>query len=413
MKRRTFLKGLGALGAVGVGVPLASYWPEDGWVNPCADPGLKPEIIAHPGVRAALEGLDFAKVWDMHAHLTGLGDGNSGIWVNPRMDQLYHPIEYVQKAFYMNAACAAGGAGSTDENFVARLGGLAGGFPQGYKLLLFAFERYYAPEGTPVPELTQFHVPNRYAARVAASNPARFEWAASVHPYRPDWREELDGCLRHGARAVKWLPPSMGIDPGDARCDPFYAYLATAKLPLITHAGEEMAAKGADQQDFGNPLRLRRALDHGVRVVVAHCASLGSGVDLDQGRHGGEVENFALFARLMGEESYAKLLFGDISAVTQINRADCLKPLLEREEWHARLLNGSDYPLPGILPLFSPKRIAAEGLLAEGLVPVLSEIRKRNPLLFDFVLKRNLAWRGRKFPARVFETRNFFERKNS
>lgn len=407
MKRRTFLKGLAALGAVGA-VPLARYWPEDGWVNPCADPGLSPEILAHPGVRAALDGLDFAKVWDMHTHLTGLGDGNSGIWVNPRMDQLYHPIEYAQKAFYMNAACAAGGPGSTDDNFVARVGKLADGFPSGYKLLLFAFERYYTPAGKPVPELTQFHVPNRYAAQVAASNPGRFEWAASVHPYRPDWRDELDMSLRHGARAVKWLPPSMGIDPGDARCDPFYAYLAGANLPLITHAGEEMAAKGADQQDFGNPLRLRRALDHGVRVVVAHCASLGAGVDLDKGPHAGEAENFSLFARLMGEQRYAKLLFGDISAVTQINRAGYIKPLLEREEWHARLLNGSDYPLPGILPLFSPKRIAAEGLLAEGLVPVLSEIRNRNPLLFDLVLKRSLAWQGRGFPAQVFETRAFF-----
>jgi mannonate dehydratase len=34
----------------------------------------------------------------------------------------------------------------------------------------------------------------------------------------------------------------------------------------------------------GATLRLRRALDHGVRVVIAHCASLGEDQDEDRGR---------------------------------------------------------------------------------------------------------------------------------
>ena len=413
MKRRVFLGGMGALLAAGAGVPISRNWPEDGWRNPCANPVPSPESLSHPLLRAALDGLDFSRVWDMHAHLTGTGDGGSGIWVNPRMDSLSHPVEYVQKAFYLNASCVAADARSQDAGYVRRLAGLADGLPAGFKAVLLAFERFYRPDGKALDELTQFRVPNRYAAAVAASRPERFAWAASVHPYRPDWREELDFCLAQGAKAVKWLPASMGMDPADRRCEPFYAYLADHGLPLISHAGEEQAAPGADLQDYGNPLRLRRALAQGVRVVVAHCASLGRGIDLDKGVNGPTVENFSLFARMMDEPGYSDRLFGDVSAVTQINRMGCLKTLLERTDWHSRLLNGSDYPLPGILPLFSLRHLVAAGVLDAGAAPVLSGIRRHNALLFDFSLKRSLAWQGRSFAPVVFETRPFFERRHA
>ena len=79
------------------------------------------------------------------------------------------------------------------------------------------------------------------------------------------------------------------------------------------------------------------------------------------------------------------------------------------EAWDGRLLNGSDYPLPGVLPLFSLGSLVREGVLDEALVPVLREIRHANALLFDFVLKRNLQWKGRGFMTTTFETRGFFE----
>ena len=62
----------------------------------------------------------------------------------------------------------------------------------------------------------------------------------------------------------------------------------------------------------------------------------------------------------------------------------------------------------GILPPVSPEPIAERGLLAPAAVPVLREIRERNALLFDFVLKRSVAARGRRFDRAVFETRAFF-----
>ncbi len=113
---------------------------------------------------------------------------------------------------------------------------------------------------------------------------------------------------------------------------------------------------------------------------------------------------------MMQEPRHAGLLHGDVSAVTQVNRAGgTLARLLERGEWHARLLNGSDYPLPGIMPIFSVEYLASLGLIEAQAAPVLTEIRAHNPLLFDFVLKRSLRSDGRGFARSVFETRRFFE----
>jgi mannonate dehydratase len=121
------------------------------------------------------------------------------------------------------------------------------------------------------------------------------------------------------------------------------------------------------------------------------------------------VAAFDLFARLMGERAHEQLLLGDISAAFQINRrVEIARTLVEREDWHPRLLHGSDYPLPGIPVLTRPRRLADAGLLDESAIDVLSSIRDHNPLLFDFVLKRSLRLGERRLPAAVFETRRHF-----
>jgi len=145
-----------------------------------------------------------------------------------------------------------------------------------------------------------------------------------------------------------------------------------------------------------------------VRVLVAHCASLGSDRDLDRGAEGPYVDSFSLFVRIF--EKYPNC-FGELSAMTQVNRAGpALARVIEEQGWHARLLNGSDYPLPGVMPLFSMQHFVSLKLLDERAAPVLTEIRRHNPLLFDFVLKRNLRSNGKSLPAGVFETRAFFMR---
>jgi mannonate dehydratase len=361
-------------------------------------------------VRGAFQGLDMSQVWDAHSHVVGTGDSPSGIYLNPRMYSLASPGYYARRIFFLNAGCAYAAEGqSVDVAYVRKLLGAIDGMRRGFKTVLFAFERVYTEDGRPDMDRTAFQVPDGYVRELAREWPRYFEWACSIHPYRHDCVEALEQARRDGARAVKWLPASMGIDPASPKCDRFYAAAARLNIPVVSHAGLERAVAGTDIQEYGNPLRLRRALDAGVRVVVAHCASMGQDRDTDKGENGPMVDSFELFSRLFEEKKYEKHLFGDIAAMPQINRAaPALSKVLEREHWHPRLLNGSDYPLPGIMPLFSMDFLVKLKLLDEAVIPVLRVVREHNPLLFDFVLKRHLRYNGRAFPASVFETRKFF-----
>ena len=413
-RRRLLGAGLAGLAALGVW----RGWPDEGFLNPCRAP-LPPDLAGHRLVREAWDGLDAAKVWDAHAHLLGVGDAAPGNAPGAGFDHaegtpvwsLRTPVAAAQRAFFLNAACINGPG--IDAAYAARLRALADAMPAGCKLVLLALDRWHDEAGQMQPEHTHAWVGNDYCAAVAKSAPARFEWAASVHPYRADAVAELERVRGLGARAVKWIPSAQGIDPASPRCDRFFAVLARLDLPLITHAGTERAAPGNDA--LGNPLRLRRALEHGVRVVVAHCASMGEGRDLDAGRDGPRVDNFALFERLMGRPQYAGRLFGDLSAMTQSARSGSpLRRVLQLAggEWAGRLLNGSDYPLPGIMPLYSTRALAAAGYLDEAAVAPLAAIRQHNPMLYDFVLKRHLRVGNMRLPASVFETRPFFTRQD-
>ena len=390
------------------------YWPEQGLWNPCRGP-LPPHLARHELVAAAWDGLDPRNVWDCHAHLIGAGDSDAGVFISPHSRSLLHPGLYARRLFFLNAGCvdpdAAGGDRAYVERMRALLDGMDTGGRRGVKLVLFAFERAYDESGEPDLPHTTFHIPDAYARDTAKAHPQYFEWAASIHPYARDALERLARAKRDGARGVKWLPSAMGIDPASPRCQAFFEALQKHDLPLISHAGEEHAVVGRGQHDYSNPLRLRRALDAGVRVVVAHCASRGADRDLDQGAEGPLRDSFELFSRLFEERRYEKHLFADISAMTQVNRAGpVLTRVIENQHWHARLLNGSDYPLPGVMPLFSTDYLASLGLLQESEAATLREIRAHNALLFDFVLKRALRSKGKALPARVFETRMFFMR---
>lgn len=375
---------------------------------------LPKALARHELVRAAWEGIDPNKMWDCHCHLAGSGDSGSGITLNPAMESLRYPLQYAQRLFFMNAGCVHDAPGQVDRSYVERMHNLLDDMRPGVKLLLLAFDASVTEAGEVSWEQTSFHVPNRYAAQTARRHAQYFEWAASVHPYRRDCIERLEAAVEQGARALKWLPAAMGIDPASKLCDPFYAALARLDLPLITHAGLERALRGTDAQELGNPLRLRRALDHGVRVVVAHCASMGRDRDTDRGANGAAMGSFELFARLMDEPRYVGRLYGDISAMTQTARAGAaLFHVIQRDDWHARLLNGSDYPLPGVFPIYSVDYLVELGYIAKSAAPLFKGLREHNPLLFDFVLKRSLRAGGKRLAAGIFETRAFFDRSAS
>jgi uncharacterized protein len=401
-RRRLMLGCCGALAAglfTGLGATAANTLR-----NPCRGP-LPADLASHDIVLAALAGWDSSRLIDTHAHLLGTGDAGSGCTVHPHTSQWWHPAEVLRRQVILNGACVPSDAPSVDRAYVQRLLDMAGAFPSGARWWLFAFEHAHDDQGRQQPELSTFHVPNAYAAHIAATHAQRFDWVASIHPYREDALGQLDVALQAGAVAVKWLPSAMNIDLRDPRCRPFCERLAAAGVPLIVHCGEEKAVPGAHRDDLGNPLHVRHVLQHGARVVMAHCASLGRAADTDL-PSAPLRPAFDLFARLMDEPAWQGQLMGDISAVFQVNRsADVWRVVLQNERWHARLLHGSDHPLPGVMPLFSVPKLQRAGLLAAADVAPLERIREHNPLLFDLLLKRRLRAGAQALPASVFEAR--------
>jgi len=399
----------GAAAVAGLFTALATPQARAFVSNPCRG-ALPRDLTGHEVVQQAFEGLDPQALWDVHAHLLGTGDSGSGCGIHADMSRWWHPVEFLRKRVILDGGCVGTEAASIDRAYVARLRQLTADFPSGARWLLFAFDHALDEAGRERPEWTSFHVPDTYAAHIAASQPERFGWVASVHPYREDALQRLEAALAQGAVALKWLPSAMNIDLRHARLRPFYARLAQARLPLIVHCGEEKAVPGAGRDDLGNPLHVRAPLAAGVRVIVAHCASLGRARDLDRPAQP-EVPAFQLFARLLDEPAWRGLLMGDLSALFQVNRRpEVWRQVLERDDWHARLLHGSDYPLPGVGPLYRLSKLVDAGLLDAPSVPVLEAVREHNPLLFDLALKRRLRSGSRGLGAVVFDTRRVFAR---
>jgi len=354
-------------------------------------------------VKRAFDDIDPQRLIDHHVHVAGLGAG--GTFVNRKMRTWAHPFHRLKFKVYMSSA------GATDENradtqLVERLASLVNHIRNHGKHRLLAFDKHYRGDGSVNLEKTEFYVPNEYVFELAERYADMFVPNISVNPYRPDAISELEKWARRGARIVKWLPNAMGIDPSDPKCDPFYQKMKERDLILLSHGGEEKAVEAEEDQKLGNPLLLRRALDQGVKVVVAHCAGLGTNEDLDD-KDRKQVDNFDLFLRLMDEKRYEGLVFGEISAMTQFNRVG--KPLhtiLAREDLHERLVNGSDYPLPAVNILIRTRPLVKLGFVSKSEGESLKEVYDYNPLLFDFVLKRTLKLPGtsKSLPPSIFMT---------
>jgi mannonate dehydratase len=355
------------------------------------------------------KGLEPAKVLDVHTHLVGLGTGGSGCEVSERSRSKTNPGEYLKFSIYLEAAGITDDA-RADQQYVERLVQLMSAQQPHGRLLLMAFDRAYDEAGQVRPDATEFFTPNDWALGVAKAHPEYFAVCGSVHPYRPDALAELERVVAAGAVAIKWLPNAMNIDPSSPRCDAFYDALVRLEVPLICHAGEEKAVHAEERQRLGNPLHLRRPLSRGVTVVMAHCASLGQNPDLDAASQPW-VDNFDLFWRLFQEPQWNGRLYGETAAMALVNRLGRpMQTLLEHPELHHRLVNGSDYPLPAINVLMQTRAMVEKGFITEAERTALNELDRHDPLLFDFAVKRTLAWKGQRFADEVFMPGRAFPR---
>jgi hypothetical protein len=77
------------------------------------------------------------------------------------------------------------------------------------------------------------------------------------------------------------------------------------------------------------------------------------------------------------------------------------EPILDGR-WQGRLVNGSDYPLPGSPVLTPITRLVDLGLLSSEASEEIAHIQGHNPLLFDFALKRLIRIDGHSFGPNVF-----------
>ena len=339
---------------------------------------------------------------DYHVHILGLGTGGSGATLRAGAMSWRHPLQRIKTGIFLRA-CGVRDAACADEQYVARLAGLARGAGRPMRAYIMALDHLYRPDGTACPELTDFYTPNDYVARLAAQHADVFDPVVSIHPYRRDAVDELERWAAQGVRLVKWLPNAQGIDPSAPICRPFYAAMQRHGLILLTHAGAEASVASA-AQSCGNPLLLRLPLESGLTVIVAHCAGLGRNEDLDS--PGRSAANFDLFLRLMAEERYRGRLFADISAMAQFNRAPGpILELIRRPDLHDRLVHGSDYPLPAVNIVIWTRQLVWAGLITPAERRGLNELFAVNPLLFDLVLKRTLRdpRTGHQLPARLFQ----------
>ena len=363
---------------------------------------LSPEAEAL--VKKALEGLEGETLLDVHMHLAGRGL-DSECWVHPDMLSRWHPFSWARFQAYLSAARMAGD--DPDAQFAKGAIDLVEAMPLPVRAHFLALDFARDSQGAIDRDGSAFYVPDAHVAQHAELAGEGFVPAFSIHPRDPKALERLQQARDAGVRLIKWLPAAQNIDPADPSLAEFYTRVRELDLALLVHCGSEHAVETGHAEDLGNPLRLRFPLGQGVRIVVAHCASSGSGLDLDAPAKG-QVPSHLLFLRLMDEPQYEGLLYGDISTVEQVNHYEHgLADLLQRRDLHHRFLHGSDWPLPAINVLYQLGPLARAGFLDPEEREVLAEIFDHNPLLYNLVLKRRLRHpeSGMRFANEVFAWR--------
>ena len=286
---------------------------------------------------AKKEPVPILPVIDIHVHLAGIGDGGTGCWMSPAK---YNSLVFRLLRGSLGLS-GVGQTGNVDRIYLERLEqDLSAAAERGVVdgAVLFPHERIYLDDGTLAPD-QEMYIPNEYAlacarARLESPQPGRFLPAMSVHPYRPAAAEEVARLIEAGAAAMKWLPSSQNIDGRDKRCRPIYDLLAKHRLPLIAHSGSEHTVH-VTRRDLGDPDALLPAMDAGVTVILAHCATASLPWERDFSRR------FIELARRYPN------CYGDTSALCAPGRSRYLRRFLDAGIAD-KLVHGSDYPVPPI-----------------------------------------------------------------
>ena len=304
---------------------------------------------------------------DVHCHVAGLGAGNSGCFVSPKLRDSWKFGIYLKAFGVSRQEMEEKGDGLVADRISETLA--QSRFVR--KAVMLALDGVVT-NGVLDTNRTEVYVPNEFVADAVARH-TNLLFGASVNPYRKDALEKLEWAKAHGAVLVKWIPSIMEIDPADPRLESFYRKMIELNLPLLSHAGQERSFSGATDS-YSDPDKLRFPLGLGVKVIAAHIASTG--------KYDGERSSDRL-ARLMRE--YPNL-YSDISSLTQINKHFFLREALTQTEFNGRLIYGTDFPLintPLVSPWYYWMRLSTKQLLAIS--------KTKNPWDADVLLKHELG----------------------
>lgn len=276
---------------------------------------------------APLPGVD-APLVDAHVHLAALPDASNRCIVSPR----------IRRSPFFRLLCLRlglpqGDPEAANRKYVDALLGRLRASRHVQKAVVLGLDGVYDARGRLDPGATDFSVHNDYVLKVAREHPGELFAGVSINPQRADALEEVERCADAGAALVKVLPNTQDFDPADPRYRDYYRALARRGLPLLCHTGHEFTLTSRNQS-FGDPARLRLALDEGVLVIAAHACSRGLFL----------FERFLpTFQELV--RAYPRF-FADVSALTIPNRCGMLLRLRRHPELQERLLFGTDYPVP-------------------------------------------------------------------
>jgi uncharacterized protein len=295
---------------------------------------------------------------DVHVHLVGISPAH-GCFLNPKASSFV--LRHLQRA-----ALRVFAPSRTRFDRRARKGILrmVRACSLDYVGLL-ALDGAYDGGGHLDRDATSVYVGNDYLFQVSTDSP-KYLPIPSVNPQRHDALDELERVVERGAAAIKTLPNAQNFDPADPRFRPFWQRMVDLGIPLLSHTGIEFTLP-QHETCYGEPERLRPALDQGVVVIAAHCGTAGG-----RGLTGHLDQWLAML------EEYPNL-YGDLSALVSPARIPFVRRVLEHPLARERVVLGSDYPVP-VTPLLlarslGPRKAARLQLIRNPLQRNLEALR--------------------------------------
>lgn len=223
------------------------------------------------------------------------------------------------------------------------------------RVVVLAFDQYHTDDGQPVGPRRSFrrkgsdlYLSNTYVRALWRQHPDRLLFGASIHPYRRAGArtavDMLDEVASEGAVLIKWLPLHQNIDVEDPRSKAFLRRAAELRIPVLIHGGAEKTLANQHPR-FASPdglLRTLRGLRHEdamPTVIVAHAATpamwpVASGRDV------------RILTEALADEFCDAPLYADLAAMGLFNKARWLRRLLRHDAVRAKLVYGSDFPIP-------------------------------------------------------------------